>query len=88
MEVIYATRKEYDRALSFYQQMIAFEPENAATAYNIACMNARLNQVEESIKWLRKAVNSGYNNWDLIRTDQDLENIRGSKYYKDLIRGY
>ncbi|PQP35664.1 hypothetical protein C6A37_01495 [Desulfobacteraceae bacterium SEEP-SAG9] len=88
LAVIYATRKEYERALSFYEQMIAFEPENAATAYNIACMNARGNQVEESIKWLRQAVNSGYNNWDLIRTDQDLENIRGSKYYKDLMRGH
>jgi tetratricopeptide (TPR) repeat protein len=88
LAVIYATRKEYDRALSFYKQMIAFEPEHAATAYNIACMNARRNKVEESVKWLRQAVNSGYSNWDLIRTDQDLENIRGSKYYKDLMRGH
>jgi tetratricopeptide (TPR) repeat protein len=86
--VLYATRKQYDRALSFYKQMGALEPENAATAYNIACMNARLNKVEESLKWLRKAVNSGYNNWELIRTDKDLENIRGTQYYKALISGH
>ena len=85
---LHATRKQYDRALSFYKQMVALEPDNAVTAYNIACMNARLNKAEESLKWLRKAVSSGYNNWDLIRTDKDLENIRGFQYYKNLISGH
>jgi hypothetical protein len=43
--------------------------------------------MEESIDWLKEAIKRGYKNWDLIKRDKDLENIRGSSYYKEIIRG-
>jgi hypothetical protein len=43
-------------------------------------------QIEESIEWLHKAVERGYDNWEMIKTDQDLENIRRTKGYQALIR--
>jgi hypothetical protein len=54
----------------------------------MACIYAKQNRIEESIEWLKKAIERGYDNWDLIKTDKDLENIRGSSYYKELIKGY
>jgi hypothetical protein len=44
--------------------------------------------VEESTGWLKKAIEKGYDNWDLIKTDKDLNNIRGSSYYEELVRGH
>ena len=67
--------------------MIVLRPDSAGAPYNIACIYAKQNKVEDSIDWLKKAIDSGYRNWDLIKTDKKLENIRGSSYYKKIIRG-
>lgn len=60
---------------------------SAAVYYNMACIYARQNKIEESIAWLKKAIKSGYKNCGLLITDKDLENIRGFSYYKEIIEG-
>jgi len=83
---LYIIRAEDEKALYIYQKMIANLPDNPAVYYNIACIYSRKNQIEEAIDWLKKAIEKGYHNWDLIKTDKDLENIRSSSYYKELIK--
>jgi len=41
---------------------------------------------EESVYWLKKATDKGFDDWDLINRDKDLENIRSSKEFKSIIR--
>jgi tetratricopeptide (TPR) repeat protein len=81
-------KEEYDKAISIFKKLIELQPNDAKAHYNISCMYSRKNNIEESINWLMKAVNKGYNNWDLIKTDKDLENIRGSSYYKELVKDH
>lgn len=85
LAIMYAAQKEYDSALGLFKRMIALTPNNLDIYYNIACMYAGQHKLEESIKWLNKAIDKGYDKWDLIKTDKDLANIRNSKLYKDLI---
>ena len=85
---VYAKNKEYANALSEFHKMLDHWPDNAETYYNVACMYSRLNRVDESIEWLRKAINKGYTNWKNIKTDSDLENIRNSFAYRELIRDH
>jgi len=87
LAVLYAKKKEYGRAIFIFKKMAALWPDYANTYYNIACMYSRQNKIENSIEWLKLAVKKGYKNWNLIKTDKDLENIRGSLYYNELIRG-
>jgi tetratricopeptide (TPR) repeat protein/4-amino-4-deoxy-L-arabinose transferase-like glycosyltransferase len=87
LAIIYATRKEYDKALSFFKRITVVQPDNAGVYYNIACIYARQDMREKSIDWLKKAVEKGYKGWDLIKTDKDLESIRDSSYYKELVKG-
>jgi tetratricopeptide (TPR) repeat protein len=79
--------KQYEKALKAFKKMAALQPDNANTYYNIAAMYALQNNVEESIAWLKKAIDMGYSNWDLIKTDKDLENIRDSEDYRQLLKG-
>jgi hypothetical protein len=44
--------------------------------------------VNESIDWLKKAIDKGYSNWESIKTDGDLDNIRESLEYKRLVKGH
>jgi tetratricopeptide (TPR) repeat protein len=87
LAVVYMIDKKYDRAISLFKKMIGLRPDNAEGYYNIACIYSKENRIEESIDWLKQAIERGYKNWDLLKTDKDLENIRGSMYYKELIKG-
>jgi tetratricopeptide (TPR) repeat protein len=87
LALVNASNKQYTTALSLFLDVLEHWPDNAEAHYNIACMYSRLNKIDESIKWLKKALSKGYTNWDSIKSDSDLDNIRKSSEYKDLIRG-
>jgi tetratricopeptide (TPR) repeat protein len=79
---------QYEKAISLFMDMIGLWPEKPDTYYNIACLYARQDRIEESIDWLQKAIKMGYKDWDLIKTDKDLEMIRSTSYYEELMRGH
>jgi tetratricopeptide (TPR) repeat protein len=54
--------------------------------YYIACLYALQNKIEESVGWLEKAVKGGFNDWNLLRTDPNMESIRATAYYRELLR--
>ena len=62
--------------------------DNSQIYYLIAGLYARQNQVPESIKWLETAFKRGFKNCDLITTDQDLQNVRNSEDFHDLLSRY
>jgi len=79
--------RQYDQAREVFKKLIVLQPENSTTYYNIAVLYALQNNVTESLAWLNKAIAKGYDNWDLIKTDNDLENIRNSEGYRELVKG-
>ena len=85
---VYAIQKDYENAVLTLKKLTALQPDNSKTYYNLASLYALQNNVEESIKWLRSAIDKGYKNWVLIKTDKDLDNIRSSAEYKELIKGH
>lgn len=85
---LYQKTGEDDKALSVFKKLIELQPDNADIYYNISCLYSRQNKTEESIDWLKKAIRIGYKNWGQIKTNKDLENIRGSLYYKKFIRNH
>jgi Flp pilus assembly protein TadD len=88
LAMAYAADRQYDRALAELQKLIELDPDTPSTYYNIAVLYALQNKVTDSLAWLKKAVAIGYNNWELIKTDKDLENIRNSDDYKQLVKGH
>ena len=88
LAILYVSKKEYDQALPLFNHIIKIVPDHAGTYYNIACIYALQNQSKDAISWLKMAIQRGYDNWKLIKTDKDLENIRKSPGYKALIKGH
>jgi tetratricopeptide (TPR) repeat protein len=73
-------------ALDILKEIVAIDPGRADTYYNIACIYARQKKTDDSVLLLGKAVEKGFNNWNLLRTDPDLDNIRDTKYYRDVLK--
>ena len=52
--------------------------------FNIACIYSKQNEIDNSIYWLKKSIEMGFSDFDLLVNDSDLENIRATEYYKGL----
>jgi len=85
---LYISRQEYEKALDLYDKTLTYLPDNPAVDYNIACIYAKQNKPEESVAWLTKAVAKGLNDWEHIKADRDLDNIRNSLQYKEFVKGH
>ncbi len=85
LAVYYSFLGKNDQALSTLERITRISPDSADALYNIACIHAKENRIMESVKALQKAVGLGFKNWQLLKTDRDLDNIRSTNYYTDLI---
>ena len=88
LALAYAAGKQYDEALKAFKKVVMLQPGDPTIYYNIAAMNALQNNVKEAIEWLKKAIDQGYQNWEMIKTDKDLQNIRNSEDYRKLIKDH
>jgi tetratricopeptide (TPR) repeat protein len=80
--------KSYDTALASLKKLSILSPDQAGIDYNISCVYAKAQRPEESMEWLKRAVQKGYYNWDRIRSDEDLDAIRKKPEFKSLMKTY
>ena len=85
LATVYLMKGNHNKALPLYMRMINLAPDNFVGYYNLACMYAIQNKVDESINWLKQAVKRGFSDWDVLKNDKDLENIKDSFYFKALL---
>jgi protein O-mannosyl-transferase len=86
--VVYSDLQDYTNALSMLQKMRLLQPANPEIYYNIACIYAKQNKVSDSISWLKQAIEKGFHNWELIKSDSDLANIRNTAFVHELIKNH
>jgi len=78
--------KRYDTAIDIYQQLTRLYPEKSDAYYNLACLHSIRNRIPEAIVNLKKAIQNGYDNYQHIRLDHDLDNIRKTPFFMDLLK--
>ena len=88
LAMVYMAKRDYEKAISVFGRIADLQPDNASVYYNIACMYSIQNRTKKSLDSLKRAVEKGYDNWEHIRTDKDLKNIRNSLYYKELMSSH
>lgn len=81
----HASKKEYDDAVFLFKKVLKIDANQPEIYYNIACLYSKQNQIENALIWLQKAIEKGYNNWETIKSDKDLENIRHTSKYSRLL---
>jgi len=86
LAIVYKKQGNSEASLDTYKKIIIIEPSHINSYYNIACIYSGKNRAEESVRWLKKAIEKGFDNWKLLQTDSDLNNIRGTAYYKEVMR--
>ena len=77
---------EGEKASEWAGLAISMDPDEAMVLYNVACIYAKLGDVEESMNCLERAVDAGMTLKGWIINDSDLESIRGHRRYASLIK--
>jgi len=84
--VRFAGEKKYNRAIDLFKRILEINPGSPNIYYNISCLFALQNHKKEAIDWLQQAVDNGYDNWDKLKTDPDMHNIRETPYFLKLLK--
>lgn len=84
----YAEQGRHAEAAGVLLRMRSLWPENSVIDYNLACMYARGGNTAEGLAALESALQKGYANWDLLATDPDLEALRGTAAFEDLLQRF
>jgi tetratricopeptide (TPR) repeat protein len=80
--------KNYRESIKLFKRIYYNFPRTrvgAISAYNTACGYALAGNKEEAIDWLEYSVKAGYNDFDHLRKDSDLDSLRNEKRYKKLL---
>jgi tetratricopeptide (TPR) repeat protein len=74
-------------AVAQYQEVLSAVPDyNPTLYYNIACFYSLAGRTREGLNWLQRAIDHGYDKWDLLREDPDLENLRQQPEFSEILQ--
>jgi len=80
----YTKRGVLKKALLIDKKLAMLRPDDAVIFYNLACDYSLLNHLEDSLSCLTQALNLGYDDFEYMEKDPDLENLRRQPNYKNL----
>ena len=76
----------YIEAIEAFTHSIGLGYRQATSMYNVACGYALLNDKENAIFWLERALAVGFDRTDLLRTDSDLDPLRSDPRFGEIVR--
>ena len=82
---IHSRENDLPSALFWLREMLKRDPGNPGIHYNIACVYARQGKADEALKWLGSAVEKGFSDRGLLESDQDLESLRATAQFRELV---
>lgn len=85
LAIVYSQKGDNRAALDVFKQIIELNPDQNDTYYNIACIYAKQHKIDESVVWLKKAIDKGFKDWELLKSDHDMDNMRGTPFYKEIL---
>jgi len=80
-------RGDLDRALEAHKKAAGFPQTRADGAYNVACAYALKGEKDLAFEWLGKAKEAGFRQAELLRTDPDLDSLRGDPRFAAFVPG-
>ena len=78
-------QKKFDEAKNDLDKALVIDPHNPVTYYNIAALYALQKRSSPALEYLDKALVLGFKDYDLLRTDPDLNNIRKTPEFRKMI---
>ena len=86
--VAYMWQKNYNLALADLNKAKELKPNDPAIRYNLASCHSIMGNVDLGFVELDAALANGFNDYDTLRKDPDLANLRKSKDWRKTLEKY
>ena len=83
---LYTKAGYWQKGLEVDLKLFALRPQDPIVLYNLACSYALLNQTPAALGALTKAIEFGYNDFEHLRSDADLENLLKDFHVQEFIK--
>jgi tetratricopeptide (TPR) repeat protein len=85
--VIYMGQKKRGKAIAVFGRAVVLKKDYVDPYYNLACLYAQMNEIDESLWYLKVAVaiDGGVINW--VKKDADMKNVVASPEFKKIMEG-
>lgn len=80
----YTKSGEHKKGLELDKRIVELLPRDHIVHYNLACSYSLLEEIDNSLKSIKKAIALGYNDFDYMNKDPDLVNLRADKRFEEI----
>ncbi|HEY6049718.1 MAG TPA: M56 family metallopeptidase, partial [Thermoanaerobaculia bacterium] len=71
-----------EAAAESFQKALELGYRKPTTMYNLACSYAMLDRKDQAFDWLFKSLDAGFRSDGMLRSDEDLDNLRGDPRFR------
>lgn len=82
---VYTRLGRLEEGLDADRRLVRVAPDNATAHYNLACSLALLGRDDEALDELEQAIDHGYQDAAFLARDDDLESLRGTRRFEELL---
>ena len=79
---------EYERGLEIDMRLARLCPQDEVVHYNLACSYSLLGMIDLGLEALERALDLGYDEFDYLHEDRDLEAIRKDPRFRQLLANF
>ncbi len=83
--VAYMQQKKFNKALDDLKEAEKINPRNSMVHYNFVALYSLQNQLDRSLDSLDRCLELGFNNYDALRADSDLNNVRRHPEFRKIL---
>ncbi len=83
--VAYMLQKKNNKALDDLKKAKELKPDNATIRYNLASVHSLMGNTDYGLDELDAALDKGFNDYDSLRKDPDINNLRKSKEFQKIL---
>ncbi len=73
--------EDYERATELIEKFLTYIPNDPGMLYNAACAYCQLDELDTAASYLYKSLKAGFRDFELMRTDPDLEGLKNHPTY-------
>jgi tetratricopeptide (TPR) repeat protein len=78
----------HDESLEVDQRLVRLRPDDKVALYNLACSYSMVSMIDSSLDSLKRAIDSGYSEFEYMQQDADLELTRRDPRFRELLAHY
>lgn len=83
--VAYMQQKKFNKALDDLKTAEGINPKNSVVQYNLMALYSLQNQIDRSLDSLDRCLELGFNNYEALRNDPDLNSVRKHPEFRKIL---